>query len=178
MFQSNLAVIYQKNPTNKLPLAIIFLQKHAALGINHPLSILTIALCYISSNIFKQPLNHTKLPFQTLIYKQPESTRRNCKPVPIFLSNSLHCYAVHDPSFLCIETWTMNYFPNTLKFSHILTKSINPITVPHLQKILLHQHNDQTSSGIHVPYDLLLDIKNWWLICPRCGSILDHSSGN
>ena len=46
--------------------SMLFLQKHATLGINQPLPILTKSLSYVFPSIFKLPLNHTWLHFQTL----------------------------------------------------------------------------------------------------------------
>ena len=53
-----------RSSTNFQPM--LFLQKHTASGINHPLPTLTKSLSYVSPNIFKQPLNHTRIHFQTL----------------------------------------------------------------------------------------------------------------
>ena len=50
--------------TNSKPM--LFLQKYAPSGIHHPLLNLTKSLFYMSPNIFKRTLNHTKLHFQTL----------------------------------------------------------------------------------------------------------------
>lgn len=46
--------------------SMLFLPKQVSSGINHPLPILTKSLSYVFPSIFKLPLNHTWLHFQTL----------------------------------------------------------------------------------------------------------------
>ena len=101
-----------RSSTNFKPM--LFLQKHAASGINHPLPILTKFLSSVSSNIFKQPLSHIRLHFQTL----PLTSNPNlhdlfviCKPVSIFLPNSLPSYTIQVPLFAIYRNLNSEVLP-------------------------------------------------------------------
>ena len=126
---------------------ILFLQNHAALDINHLLPILTKFLSYVFPNIFKQPLNHTRLHFQTL----PLTSNPNMHDLFVNqcqFSSQIHCLSTLFMALLFAIYRNLNseVLPNTLEFSHNLNKNLKPMPVYHLQKILLPHYSGQTGS--------------------------------
>ena len=57
----------------------------------------------MSPNILKRPLDHTRLPIWDP-NTQPKSAGRFCKPVSVFLPNSLGSYVIHGPPFSMLRS--------------------------------------------------------------------------
>ena len=134
--------------TNFKPM--LFLQKHAASNINnHPLPILTKFLSYVSPNIFKQPLNHTRLFFRTLILT-------HCM-------KSVQIRSFFWSVFSCIRTKKNSVFGHFLgsdkqsESARLTYKPVSLVLPNSLPSYVIHARNRFLC--IHVPYDLSFDIK-------------------
>ena len=102
---------------------MLFLEKHAALGINHPLPILTKFLSYASPNIFKQPLNHARLHFQVLLLTSNLNLYDSGFETQI-CENICPEFTISKKKWICFSVCRPPSYNNIIIFFEELTKSV------------------------------------------------------